>query len=79
MLLAYVRTREGADKAGGYAVQGAGALLVERIDGGFDNVVGLPLRGTLKVIERVMEKGEEEDLDDEYGSVEEEGNIGDSL
>ena len=33
MLLAYVRTREGADKAGGYAIQGVGAILVERIEG----------------------------------------------
>lgn len=38
VLLGYVRTREGADKAGGYAVQGLGALLVERIEGGWDNV-----------------------------------------
>ncbi len=45
MLLAYVRTREGADKAGGYAIQGIGAILVERIEGSWDNVVGLPLRG----------------------------------
>lgn len=69
LLLAYVRTREGADKAGGYGIQGTGAILVERIEGSFDNVVGLPLRTTLKLIERVMEKadddenlGEEEDL-----------------
>ena len=64
MLLAYVRTREGADKAGGYAIQGVGAILVERIEGSWDNVVGLPLRATLGLIEKVLSQSEEE-LDDE--------------
>lgn len=62
LLLAYVRTREGADKAGGYGIQGTGAILVERIEGSFDNVVGLPLRTTLKLIEKIMLKREDEDV-----------------
>jgi septum formation protein len=61
LLLAYVRTREGADKAGGYGIQGTGAILVERIEGSFDNVVGLPLRTTLKLIEQVVERADDED------------------
>lgn len=61
LLMAYVRTREGADKAGGYGIQGTGAVLVERIEGSFDNVVGLPLRTTLKLIEKVVAKGQDED------------------
>ena len=40
---AYAATPEPYDKAGGYALQGLGALLVERISGDWSNVVGLPL------------------------------------
>lgn len=64
LILAYVRTREGADKAGGYGIQGIGSILVEKIEGSFDNVVGLPMRTTLRLIEKVTahEDGIDEDL-----------------
>ena len=39
----YVGTGEPLDKAGAYAIQGGAARFVERIDGSFSNVVGLPM------------------------------------
>ncbi|TGZ82673.1 putative Maf-like protein C3G6.03c, partial [Ascodesmis nigricans] len=64
LLKAYVEMGEGRDKAGGYALQGTGSILVQGISGPADNVVGLPLRATLKVLEKVLssdELAEEED------------------
>ena len=46
----YVATGEPFGKAGGYAIQGAGAALVRRIDGSVTNVIGLPLAETLAMI-----------------------------
>ena len=45
---AYVKSGEPLDKVGGYAIQGLGAVIVERIEGDYFNVVGLPLRALAK-------------------------------
>jgi septum formation protein len=42
---------EGDDKAGAYAVQGLAGAFVERIEGSYTNVVGLPLLETLRLLE----------------------------
>jgi len=39
----YVKTGEPMDKAGAYALQGRGGMFVERIDGSYSNVIGLPM------------------------------------
>jgi septum formation protein len=45
----YVGTGEWRERSGGYAIQGQGAKLVERIDGEVENVVGLPLQTLLEL------------------------------
>lgn len=47
---AYWHTGEPADKAGAYAIQGLAAVFVERIEGSFSNVVGLPLYETAQLL-----------------------------
>jgi septum formation protein len=55
-LRAYVETGEPRDKAGAYGIQGYGAALVERIEGDFFSVMGLPLRLVLKLLDEAGEK-----------------------
>jgi septum formation protein len=49
-IAAYAATAEPYDKAGAYAVQGAGGALVRRVDGCYTNVVGLPLGTTARLL-----------------------------
>lgn len=53
---AYWATGEPTDKAGGYAIQGKGAAWVERINGSYSNVVGLPLAQTIAAIQRIKQQ-----------------------
>lgn len=48
--LAYWKTGEPRDKAGGYAIQGLGAIFVVRVDGSYSGVVGLPLCETAELL-----------------------------
>lgn len=50
----YIATGEPLDKAGAYGIQGRGSLLVEKIDGDFYNVVGLPVARVYKKLRELM-------------------------
>jgi septum formation protein len=49
-ITAYWHTGEPQDKAGGYAIQGFGAVFVDAINGSYSNVVGLPLETSVQLL-----------------------------
>jgi septum formation protein len=51
----YLASGEWRERAGGYAIQGRGAALVERIDGDYSNVVGLPVATLLTLEPRLLQ------------------------
>ena len=50
----YLATGEWRDRAGGYAIQGRGAALVERVEGDYWNVVGLPVAALLALAPELL-------------------------
>ena len=52
----YVRTGEPRGKAGAYAIQGYGARFIERIDGSWSGVVGLPLHTVHRLLAQVVSR-----------------------
>jgi septum formation protein len=48
---AYITTSEPMDKAGAYGIQGFGATIVERVDGDYFAVMGLPLNRLARLVE----------------------------
>lgn len=48
----YLDSEEPYDKAGAYAIQGRGGVLVDQVEGSYSNVIGLPVAETLMLIDR---------------------------
>ncbi|MGZ0174282.1 MAG: Maf family protein [Planctomycetales bacterium] len=49
----YIATGEPLGKAGGYAIQGAGSVMVTKVEGSYSNVVGLPIENTVEMLKEI--------------------------
>ncbi|KAI0363862.1 Maf/Ham1 [Pilatotrama ljubarskyi] len=56
LLEAYVESGEGIDRAGGFAIQGLGGMLVSKIEGDYQNVVGFPAASFFKFLDVLIEE-----------------------
>jgi len=59
LLKAYVDSGEGLDRAGGFAVQGLGGLLVRKIEGDYHNVVGFPAASFFRFLDLLVEEDDD--------------------
>jgi len=59
LLEAYVNNGEGIDRAGGFAIQGQGGILVRKIEGDYHNVVGFPAASFFKLLDLTVEENED--------------------
>ncbi len=53
-IMEYIKTGEPMDKAGAYGVQGRGAIIVEKINGNFYTVMGLPIVKVAEILKKVF-------------------------
>ena len=60
VLTAYVDNGEGIDRAGGFAAQGLGGMLVSKVDGDYHNVAGFPASSFFKFLDKLVD--EEDDF-----------------
>jgi len=55
LIAAYLASGEWRDRAGAYAVQGLGSMLVERVEGDLSNVIGLPVALLLDLVPDLLD------------------------
>ncbi|KAI9434283.1 Maf/Ham1 [Lactarius indigo] len=59
LLNAYVDSGEGLDRAGGFAIQGQGGLLIRKIEGDYHNVVGFPAASFFRFLDLLVEEDDD--------------------
>ncbi|KAJ6543579.1 inosine triphosphate pyrophosphatase-like protein [Mycena vulgaris] len=56
LIEAYVETGEGLSVAGGFAIQGRGGILIRKVDGDYNNVVGFPAASFFRLLDLLVEE-----------------------